>query len=111
MHLIPGKLRGSEYNEWCIWLGDGSTYAPGTNLFINMLSTARFSEYKVRLEISHQLSAIFESTTYSTEKMASHEVEYEFPDFDELPEVPGQPKGCLWGFFDRDGKKDQLGSQ
>lgn len=36
---------------------------------------------------------------------------YEFPDFDQLPSVPGQPQGCLWGFFDRGGKKDELGSE
>lgn len=42
-------------------------------------------------------------------KMAS-EREYAFPDFDELPKIEGQPQGCLWGFFDRDGKKDEVGS-
>jgi hypothetical protein len=36
---------------------------------------------------------------------------YTFPDFDDLPSVPGQPQGCLWGFFDRDDKKDELGSK
>lgn len=36
---------------------------------------------------------------------------YEFPDFDQLPSVPGQPQGCLWGFFDRGGEKDELGSE
>lgn len=36
---------------------------------------------------------------------------YEFPDFDQLPSVPGQPQGSLWGFFDRGGKKDELGSE
>lgn len=33
---------------------------------------------------------------------------YIFPAFDDLPPVPGQPQGCLWGFFDKDGKKDEL---
>ncbi|KAL7953712.1 putative cyclase domain-containing protein [Trichoderma compactum] len=33
-----------------------------------------------------------------------------FPDFDDLPEVPHCPKGCVWGFYDRDGVKDQVGS-
>ncbi|OJJ32595.1 hypothetical protein ASPWEDRAFT_42611 [Aspergillus wentii DTO 134E9] len=33
-----------------------------------------------------------------------------FPPFDELPLVPGQPQGCLWGFLDRNGNKDELGS-
>ncbi|KAK7957716.1 hypothetical protein PG988_012564 [Apiospora saccharicola] len=31
------------------------------------------------------------------------------PDFDSLPEVEGMPKGCAWGLFDQDGKKDTLG--
>ncbi|KAL7918464.1 hypothetical protein ACQKWADRAFT_304106 [Trichoderma austrokoningii] len=35
---------------------------------------------------------------------------YQFPDFDQLPSVPGQPQGCLWGFFDRGSKKDELGT-
>ncbi|KAL3477057.1 hypothetical protein BJX99DRAFT_226651 [Aspergillus californicus] len=35
---------------------------------------------------------------------------YEFPKFDELPSVRNQPQGCLWGFFDQDGKKDELGT-
>lgn len=32
------------------------------------------------------------------------------PDFDDLPEVEGMPKGCAWGVFDRDGKKDVYGT-
>lgn len=32
------------------------------------------------------------------------------PDFDNLPPVPGMPKGCAWGLFDNDGKKDYLGT-
>ncbi|GFP60376.1 hypothetical protein TASIC1_0017013800 [Trichoderma asperellum] len=35
---------------------------------------------------------------------------YEFPEFDQLPPVPGQPQGCLWGFFDRGTEKDELGT-
>jgi len=31
------------------------------------------------------------------------------PDFDNLPEVKGMPKGCAWGVFDKDGKKDVFG--
>ncbi|KAK8052540.1 hypothetical protein PG993_003925 [Apiospora rasikravindrae] len=31
------------------------------------------------------------------------------PDFDSLPQVQGMPKGCAWGVFDQDGKKDTLG--
>ncbi|CAI0646356.1 unnamed protein product [Colletotrichum noveboracense] len=37
-------------------------------------------------------------------------MEHHFPAFDELPVVPGAPQGCLWGFYDRNGKKDELGS-
>ncbi|KAL6703137.1 hypothetical protein ACN47E_010199 [Coniothyrium glycines] len=32
------------------------------------------------------------------------------PDFDDLPAVPGMPQGCAWGIFDKDGKKDLLGT-
>ena len=31
------------------------------------------------------------------------------PDYDDLPEVKGMPKGCAWGIFDKDGKKDNYG--
>ncbi|KAL2840289.1 hypothetical protein BJY01DRAFT_236789 [Aspergillus pseudoustus] len=36
--------------------------------------------------------------------------EYIFPSFDEAPPVPGTPQGCLWGFYDRHGLKDEIGS-
>ncbi|KAH6641278.1 putative cyclase-domain-containing protein [Chaetomium tenue] len=32
------------------------------------------------------------------------------PDFDDLPKVEGQPQGCAWGIFDKDGKKDVFGT-
>lgn len=32
------------------------------------------------------------------------------PDFDDLPKVEGMPQGCAWGVFDRDGKKDKVGT-
>ncbi|KZW02782.1 hypothetical protein EXIGLDRAFT_636798 [Exidia glandulosa HHB12029] len=32
------------------------------------------------------------------------------PDFDSLPKVEGMPQGCAWGVFDKDGKKDLLGT-
>jgi hypothetical protein len=32
------------------------------------------------------------------------------PDFDNLPKVEGQPQGCAWGVFDKDGKKDVFGT-
>lgn len=34
----------------------------------------------------------------------------EFPAFDEAPKVAGQPQGCLWGFFDKGGVKDEVGT-
>ncbi|KAI1810959.1 putative cyclase-domain-containing protein [Poronia punctata] len=34
----------------------------------------------------------------------------QLPDFDNLPKVEGMPQGCAWGIFDRDGKKDVLGT-
>jgi len=35
-----------------------------------------------------------------------------YPDFDALPTVQGQPQGCAWGVFDKIGsdKKDVLGT-
>ena len=32
------------------------------------------------------------------------------PDFDSLPPVKDMPKGCAWGLFDTNGKKDELGT-
>jgi hypothetical protein len=32
------------------------------------------------------------------------------PDFDRLPKVKGMPQGCAWGVFDKDGKKDVMGT-
>jgi hypothetical protein len=32
------------------------------------------------------------------------------PSFDELPKVEGMPQGCAWGIFDKNGKKDHLGT-
>ena len=37
--------------------------------------------------------------------------EYKFPAFDDLPKVKDMPQGSIWGFFDKDGEKDQVGSQ
>ncbi|KAI5927613.1 putative cyclase-domain-containing protein [Camillea tinctor] len=34
----------------------------------------------------------------------------QLPNFDDLPPVPGMPQGCAWGIFDKDGKKDVLGT-
>jgi hypothetical protein len=32
------------------------------------------------------------------------------PDFDSLPKVKDMPQGCAWGIFDKDDKKDLLGT-
>lgn len=32
------------------------------------------------------------------------------PDYDDLPKVEGMPQGCAWGVFDKDGKKDMVGT-
>lgn len=42
--------------------------------------------------------------------MAS-EPTYIFPDFEDLPTVPGAPQGCVWGMYDKDGKKDEVGGE
>jgi len=36
--------------------------------------------------------------------------EYKFPAFDDLPKVKDMPQGSIWGFFDKDGEKDQVGT-
>lgn len=35
--------------------------------------------------------------------------DHKFPAFDELPKVEGMPQGSIWGFYDKDGKKDEVG--
>ncbi|KZL83084.1 hypothetical protein CI238_09323 [Colletotrichum incanum] len=35
---------------------------------------------------------------------------FNLPDYDSLPPVEGMPKGCAWGVFDKDGKKDLYGT-
>lgn len=34
----------------------------------------------------------------------------DLPAWDDIPEVPGLPKGCAWGLFDKAGQRDQLGT-
>ncbi|KAI9656176.1 MAG: hypothetical protein M1821_004838 [Bathelium mastoideum] len=36
--------------------------------------------------------------------------ELNLPDFDSIPPVKGMPQGCVWGLFDKDGKKDVYGT-
>ncbi|KAM0326257.1 hypothetical protein ACHAQA_006854 [Verticillium albo-atrum] len=33
-----------------------------------------------------------------------------FPTYDDLPAVDGMPRGCAWGVFDKDGRKDVFGT-
>lgn len=35
---------------------------------------------------------------------------YRFPAFDDLPKVEGMPQGSIWGFYDKDGHKDEIGA-
>lgn len=43
--------------------------------------------------------------------MASKILEAEdLPDYKNIPAVKGMPHGCAWGLFDKDGKKDELGT-
>ena len=35
----------------------------------------------------------------------------QFPAFNDLPKIPGQPQGCMWGFYDQKGKKDEIGCE
>lgn len=37
--------------------------------------------------------------------------EYNFPAFDDLPKVKDMPQGSIWGFFDKNGDKDEVGSE
>jgi hypothetical protein len=32
------------------------------------------------------------------------------PNFEELPDLPGLPKGSTWGLWDKNGVKDELGT-
>ena len=35
---------------------------------------------------------------------------HNFPAFDQVAKVEGQPQGCLWGYFDKPGQKDEVGT-
>jgi hypothetical protein len=47
--------------------------------------------------------------TTQTIKTAMSGSEYTFPAFDDLPKIEGMPQGSIWGFYDKDGKKDEVG--
>lgn len=34
----------------------------------------------------------------------------DLPNFRDLPPVKGMPHGCAWGIWDKDGKRDDVGS-
>ncbi|KAF2810267.1 uncharacterized protein BDZ99DRAFT_416493 [Mytilinidion resinicola] len=42
--------------------------------------------------------------------MSFHDRITNLPSFDELPQIDDLPKGCTWGLWDKDGKKDELGT-
>lgn len=52
------------------------------------------------------INSDFEYTLRNLYAMASNTI----PDFDELSKVEGMPQGCAWGTFDKDGKKDLVGT-
>jgi len=37
--------------------------------------------------------------------------EHKFPAFEDLPKINGMPQGCVWGLYDKDGKKDEAGGK
>lgn len=39
----------------------------------------------------------------------SSDKKYIFPSFDDAKKVSGTPQGCLWGFYDTDDIKDEVG--
>lgn len=42
------------------------------------------------------------------ENMSTEKV-YTFPTIENLPRVGHYPQGCLWGFYDNNGEKDEIG--
>lgn len=34
----------------------------------------------------------------------------QLPTYENIPAVKGMPHGCIWGLFDKNGEKDQLGT-
>lgn len=69
--------------------------------------------------LASTLTSRVTSTTASLTDRASHTASLVtgtsgstqiFPAFDDLPKIPNQPQGCMWGFWDRGAVKDELGS-
>lgn len=50
----------------------------------------------------------FKPPVLASAKMTVHHSSV--PDFDDLPKVENMPQGYVWGLFDKDGKKDLLGT-
>ncbi|KAK5019083.1 hypothetical protein LTR16_000677 [Cryomyces antarcticus] len=59
---------------------------------------------KSKIEVAQgRLSSLVSSITGASSQ--------QFPHFDALPKVEGQPQGCIWGLFDKtDGKRDEIGT-
>lgn len=56
---------------------------------------------------------IFQKTQERLSSLAStfsSQPAHSFPPFDQLPPVPNQPQGSLWGFFDKSDEKDEIGT-
>ena len=53
-----------------------------------------------------EASTLSKSTCALNDRMTAPKL----PDFDDLPKVEGMPKGCIWGLFDKSGKKDVFGT-
>ena len=39
-----------------------------------------------------------------------HDIIEALPAFDEIPQMGGVPKGAVWGLWDKNGERDELGS-
>jgi len=65
--------------------------------------------------LTHSASSTASSLTSSAAKTASTIAgtsgsTHVFPAFDDLPHIPGQPQGCMWGYWDNGPIKDELGT-
>jgi len=93
LHFLtpPGQLHDVSLN--CIQLQPPRPAVPISQVKMsNALKTAQ-----------NRLSALASTLTGGSSQV--------FPAFDDLPKVEGQPQGCIWGLFDTEGKKDEVGSQ
>lgn len=65
-----------------------------TTLWRHFTSNIRCSFISQRLHLNQQ-TAIMRAS--------------DLPDFKDMPPVKGMPRGCAWGLFDKNGKRDQVG--